>query len=34
MAAGVADHVWCLDELIALLPETTGRFRNIGQAAE
>lgn len=34
MAAGVADHVWSIAELVALLPEKTGRFKPIGLAAE
>lgn len=34
MAAGVADHVWSIAELVALLPEKTGRFARIGAAAE
>jgi IS1 family transposase len=34
MAAGVADHVWTISELVALLPETSGRFQKIGLAAE
>jgi IS1 family transposase len=34
MAAGVADHVWTLDEMIALIPEKKGRFVPIGSAAE
>jgi hypothetical protein len=34
MAAGVADHVWSIAELVALLPERTGRFTRIGAAAE
>lgn len=34
MAAGVADHVWSIAELVALLPEQTGRFQRIGSAAE
>lgn len=33
MAAGVANHVWTLAELIALLPEKTGRFVPIGAGA-
>jgi IS1 family transposase len=33
--AGVADHVWTLDEIIGLIPEKpAGRFRKIGLAAE
>lgn len=34
MAAGVADHGWTISELVALLPETSGRFQKIGLAAE
>ncbi len=35
MAAGVADHVWGLDEVIALLPEQPkGRVRKIGAPPE
>jgi len=34
MAAGVADHVWTIAELVALIPEQAGRFQKIGQAAE
>lgn len=33
MAAGVADHIWSIGEVIALLPEKTGRFAKIGVAA-
>jgi IS1 family transposase len=33
MAAGLADHAWTLDEVIALLPERVGRFAKIGLAA-
>ena len=33
MAAGIADHVWSIDEMIALLPEKAGRFARIGAAA-
>lgn len=33
MAAGLADHMWTLDEMIALLPEKTGRFAKIGAVA-
>jgi len=31
---GVADHVWTIAELVALLPEQAGRFKKIGAAAE
>lgn len=34
MAAGVADHVWSIAELVGLLVEKTGRFERIGSAAE
>ncbi len=35
MAAGVADHIWSLDEVIALLPEKPmGRVRKIGAPPE
>jgi hypothetical protein len=34
MAAGVADHVWSIAELVGLLVEKTGRFEPIGLAAE
>lgn len=34
MAAGVADHVWSIAELVGLLVEKTGRFEPIGPAAE
>jgi IS1 family transposase len=33
MAAHVADHVWTIAEVVALLPEKTGRFQKIGSAA-
>lgn len=34
MAAGVADHVWTLDEVIGLIHEKpAGRFRRIGEVA-
>lgn len=34
MAAGVADHIWTLDEVVALIHEkAAGRFRRIGEAA-
>jgi IS1 family transposase len=33
MAAGLAAHVWTLDEMIALLPEKAGRFTKIGLEA-
>jgi IS1 family transposase len=33
IAAGIADHVWSLDEMIALLPEKSGRFEKIGMLA-
>ena len=33
MAAGIADHVWTLDEMIGLLPEKAGRFTKINSAA-
>lgn len=34
MASGVAEHVWSVAELVALLPEKSGRFKPIGLAAE
>ena len=33
MVAGIADHVWSIEEIIALLPEKAGRFAKIGIAA-
>jgi hypothetical protein len=33
MAAEITDHVWTLDEMIALLPEKSGRFAKIGAIA-
>jgi IS1 family transposase len=33
MAAGIADHIWTLDDVIGLLPEKTGRFQKIGATA-
>lgn len=34
MAAGVADHVWSLEELLGLLPVPKGRVRKIGAPPE
>ena len=34
MAAGVADHVWSIAEVVGLIPEKAGRFQKIGLAAE
>lgn len=34
MAAGVADHVWSLEELLGLLPVPQGVVRKIGAPPE